>query len=525
MSTTRLIPSQSPIPFVFILHKDKFTFFWAFAFFLTGIGINRPLCAKDSSIQTEFNELDRWYEVFMNGSKIGRAHSTMKLIEDEVVSESSFNMAIKRAGISVEMKAMERTRESIAGEIKSFSGEIKMAGVPILKKGWIEGNEIVVKEKQFFRETEKRYPFDSEGRMTWGLMKLLREKGFKQAGSEFETKMYSADFGMASTTKAKIKSLGEKTITINGKDCKVFQNEITLLTGMGEMKTINWLDHNGFAVKTKMQMGGIPIEIKQCTEQVAKKSSESKDFLFETLIFLDQQIPPNADSIRFKVKILKGEMTKKLHSNRNQKIEWIDGKNFIVDVQVEHWNKSSLKKENHQKVGMEYRESNLMIDSEDQLIRKLAKGAGRGSKNIIDLSENLFLFAHQYIRHKNFRVGFATAGETARSREGDCTEHAVFLAALGRALGIPTRVATGIVFMNEFEKKENVMGFHMWTEFHLNGKWRTLDSALKKIGSHPDRITFSVSSLSQDSLIEIGLGLAEMIGNIEVEIESAETSE
>jgi hypothetical protein len=66
------------------------------------------------------------------------------------------------------------------------------------------------------------------------------------------------------------------------------------------------------------------------------------------------------------------------------------------------------------------------------------------------------------------------------------------------------------------------MGFHMWTEFYLNGKWQLLDSALGKIGSHADRITFSVSSLKQDSFTDIALGLAEMIGNINVEVEIIE---
>ena len=41
----------------------------------------------------------------------------------------------------------------------------------------------------------------------------------------------------------------------------------------------------------------------------------------------------------------------------------------------------------------------------------------------------------------------ATAAEVARSREGDCTEHAVLLAALARARGIPARVAMGLVYV------------------------------------------------------------------------------
>ncbi len=493
-------------------------FFWWLVIFASS---QQPTSASELESPVKFKELDRWYEVFLNDSKVGYAHSIMKLENNVVLSESIFNMSINRGGISINITSSERTEETLAGEIKSFSGEIKMAGVPIVKKGWIEGNEIVVTEKQFLRESEKRYPLDPEGRMTWGLMKLLQEKGFKEEGKEFETKLYSADFGMASPTKAKIKSIGEDAITLNGKEVSAFVSEITLFTKIGKMKTINWLDQDGFSIKTKMQMGGIPIEIKQCSELKAKKKSSSKDFdfLFQTLLLLDQKIPSDARSVRFKVKIIKGELSQEIHQSRNQKITYIDSKNFFVDVNAEPWGTKLPFEKKLQRVEPEYRDANLMIDSDDLLIRQLSKNAGQGSKNIIDLSHKLYRFARKYINRKNFNVGFATATETAKSREGDCTEHAVFLAALGRVLGIPTRVANGLVFMKNFEDKKNVMGFHMWTEFHINGKWHLLDSALGKIGSHADRITFSVSSLKQDSLNDIGLGLIEMIGNVKVEVE------
>ena len=103
----------------------------------------------------------------------------------------------------------------------------------------------------------------------------------------------------------------------------------------------------------------------------------------------------------------------------------------------------------------------------DPLIRQLAQSAGNGSKNIIDLSERLYLFAHDYLVHKNFNIGFGTASETAKKREGDCTEHAVFLAALGRSMGIPSRVAIGLVFMKNFKGKKNVMVFICGLNFIL----------------------------------------------------------
>ena len=85
---------------------------------------------------------------------------------------------------------------------------------------------------------------------------------------------------------------------------------------------------------------------------------------------------------------------------------------------------------------------------------------------------------------------------------------------MGRSMGIPTRVASGIEYLKNFKGKKNVMGFHMWAEFYLKGKWMRLDSALGKIGTHADRITLSVSSLKQESLTQLGLGIAEMIGNL-----------
>ena len=38
-------------------------------------------------------------------------------------------------------------------------------------------------------------------------------------------------------------------------------------------------------------------------------------------------------------------------------------------------------------------------------------------------------------------------------------------------MGIPTRVATGLVYADEFEGKKDVLVYHMWTQFYLDGEW------------------------------------------------------
>ena len=122
---------------------------------------------------------------------------------------------------------------------------------------------------------------------------------------------------------------------------------------------------------------------------------------------------------------------------------------------------------------------------------------------------------------KNYGVGFATASEVARKKAGDCTEHSVLLAAMGRALGIPSRVVTGLVYADEFEDQKDVLVYHMWTQFYIDDQWVNLDSALGLLKCPADRITFSVDSLEEDTIASV-LPLMEVINNLKVTVQSVE---
>jgi hypothetical protein len=464
-----------------------------------------------------FDKFDRWYEVFIDQSKVGYAHSMMHRIGDKIISESTLKISIKRAGVPIEISSIDRIAETIDGKIIGFTGEMKMAGVPIVKEGRVDGTDIVVQHKQFQRTHTNRYKLDPNGLMTWGLLKLLREQGFKKRGKQIETKIYSADFGMDAPTPAKIKFFGKTSLKINGKDKQVFETKILLTTSKGVISTLNWIDENGFAVKTSMKFGGVPIQILETNMNQALKNPEYSEFLLNTLLPVNQEIPQNAKSVQFKIETINGSKIKNLYESGNQKVSRVSESSSLVEVRNVNFRESKSAYLNMRE--QKFIKPNTMIDSNDPVIQTLARNAARGSKNIYDVANKLSKFSYNFIKNKNFRVGFATATEVARNNEGDCTEHAVFLAALGRSMGIPSRVATGLVFMKNFKDQENVLGFHMWTEFFLKGRWCTFDSALNKTGAQTDRITLSTSSLSEDTINEIGLEIYEFLSNLNVKVQ------
>ena len=87
-------------------------------------------------------------------------------------------------------------------------------------------------------------------------------------------------------------------------------------------------------------------------------------------------------------------------------------------------------------------------------------------------------FVRDYIRTKSLDVGYAYALEVARTPEGDCTEHAVLVAALGRAAGIPTRVVDGLAYAPGFAGRDQVFVPHAWTQAWVDGRWQSFDAAL-----------------------------------------------
>lgn len=58
---------------------------------------------------------------------------------------------------------------------------------------------------------------------------------------------------------------------------------------------------------------------------------------------------------------------------------------------------------------------------------------------------------------------------------GDCNEHATLFAALARSLGLPTKIAAGVVY------QENAFFYHAWNEVCLDNRWYSVDTTLNQL--------------------------------------------
>ncbi|MEY2927818.1 MAG: hypothetical protein RL367_2295 [Pseudomonadota bacterium] len=124
------------------------------------------------------------------------------------------------------------------------------------------------------------------------------------------------------------------------------------------------------------------------------------------------------------------------------------------------------------------RQPSLWMQSESPVLQKMA--APIRAKAIPD-AEKMNLLAKRArlsLRTMDFS-GHYSALEAIARHGGDCTEDAVVLAALGRAAGIPTRVASGLVYSREdYHGVSNVFMPHSWTLAWIDGRWQSFDMSI-----------------------------------------------
>ncbi|MGD2113562.1 MAG: transglutaminase-like domain-containing protein [Acidobacteriota bacterium] len=171
------------------------------------------------------------------------------------------------------------------------------------------------------------------------------------------------------------------------------------------------------------------------------------------------------------------------------------------------------------------------LDHHDPAVRALLSrldrpAPGEPTETPRDRALRLAALVHGSITEKTLDTGFATASEVARTGTGDCTEHAVLLAALLRADGIPSRVVSGLVYLEEVAGVRNVFGYHMWTQALIDGRWLDLDATAAPpedpdapgYGFDATHIALAVSALAGPDATGELLPLTPLVGRLEIRV-------
>ena len=131
-------------------------------------------------------------------------------------------------------------------------------------------------------------------------------------------------------------------------------------------------------------------------------------------------------------------------------------------------------------------------------------------------AEELREFVYDHIGNKTYARSFDLASIVAANGEGDCTEHAVLLAALARANGFYARVIFGTVIM-DVDRGLSAYG-HAWTEIHDGSGWEIMDATLSVRESESQGIRYLPVSILEDEGAGYSFGLFGLLNSMPTKI-------
>ena len=159
-----------------------------------------------------------------------------------------------------------------------------------------------------------------------------------------------------------------------------------------------------------------------------------------------------------------------------------------------------------------YLEPTLYVESDHPQIVAQAREIVGEETNSLYAARALVTWVYRNISTKSYSVGFASAAQTLRSREGDCTEHAVLFAALARAVGIPSTICMGILPL-----QDGYGYYHAWASVYV-GQWVAVDPAFNEHQADARHILLAESTGDEASMTQVNFRMIRTIGVLELEI-------
>jgi len=492
---------------------------------ITGSGVVRAGERFDFRNPPQGRFADDWLTIYMLGGKVGYGHTTMTRDGDTIATRTEMTMKLGRVDNPVTIEVSQSTTETVDGTPLTFASEMNASVMKTSTRGVIKDGQVTITTSQLGMDQKRTFPFAKSSLMSWGLYRESMIHGLKP-GTEYTLKVFAPDIRVDGPVDAHTvigKRESYKSLAGTGEGQRV---ALTMASPVGEVEMVSWVDEQGLPLLARMGMPGLgDMELVTTDEKSALSDYMPPEIFMTTTIPAKRSIDyKHAQRITYRLRPKSGVGTPAavadLPDTGPQHVVKRD--DDAVDVIVSRQARDTSKKLTMPDRGAmaEYLGSNLMINTDDPELQKIAKRGAKGTtaKNPYRLADNLRRFVTDYISEKNLNIGFATASEVCRTREGDCSEHGVLLAALGRINGLPSRVVAGIAYVPLFGKQDDIFGYHMWTQFWINGRWVDYDAALRESDCSPIRIAFGVSSLKSAGLADLSMPLLNRIGAIDLTV-------
>ena len=528
----------------------------------TRTATNQPANAAKPDKPADTLEREIWDVCFLQGVRVGYVqtsyYKTVQFGKPAVRIEADAHITLTRNGQETNQQFRSTSIETPEGRLLSFKTEMLMGAEPTTVAGRFIGKSLQLETITPGKKTTAAIDWSPDYGGFFAVQQSLIRKPM-QPGQRRTLHALAEGFNQLATVEMLARDW-QQTPLMHG-DYNLLRIDTMLYFPDGnKMEQTVWTDRLGDMLKTSGQPMAMETFRATKEEALQKIDASSLDITLDTVVKLAKPLPDAHDMQRavYRMHLDGGDPAAAFVAGPTQNIKSLDAETADVTVHAIRPDNDNNKPPSADRVTQADlptaadRSPNNWIQSDNPKIIALAKEASGGLSDPWAVAVRLEKFVHDYINRKNYSRAFSSAAEVVQTREGDCTENAVLLAALCRARGIPARVAIGLVYV------PNLQGFayHMWTEVFIyksplpsgegkeksplplgeskgegkeksplplgegkgEGKWIPIDATLAKGGIGVGHLKLAHSSLKGASAYSGFLPVVQVVGRLKIEL-------
>jgi len=445
----------------------------------------------------------------MAGDQVGLAHEIVYPVGDSLyVTILESEVAVERMGEVLRLTETERWVERTDGTpvschfARTGSGEQTEISVAV-RPGGVE----VVKTVHG-REERHVVPFEGQLLFPRGVAALAA--AHPDSGAVFSYAVFDPDFEKPSFCEVAVQ--GRDTVHVAGAPKAL--TKLTVRSSMYEGIDIErWVDDSGDVWLERIPQLGM--EMARAEEGSFGLPVSPPDIVMSTAIRTNAAIPdpPRVDEALYEIWLEGGDVRSLLSVDDRQFVERDTPRGVLVrvlrgDARATRWGAVSP----DTGALAEYLAGNLLMQTWDTRLRETAEEIVAGTEDPVERADLISAAVSRLIRHRGFGTAFASALEVLESGAGDCSEHAVLAAALGRVVGLPSRVVVGVVHF------DGCFAYHMWVEFWVGRAWYATDPTLGAGGVDATHIKLGESSLAGGAIGDLSLAILRSVNRLRVRV-------
>lgn len=460
-----------------------------------------PLTASQK-VESSSAPVSEWMGLYMGGKKIGYDHEEILQAGPEFHIKTRMFMRIQLLGQEKEITTVSDTKTDSKYNLKSIDFSLKTSGLTIAATGTVTGDRLLLVLHGPGGRTEQTIHLRGPVISSDGIVMRIVQDGFSRPEYSFST----FDPTLQQELPVHVRIEGRETRTIMGSPVDTFKLDVRIK----DMQETMWVTPQGETVEELSPLGFRSVLEPRTIALTKGWGGQPVDLIAATAIKaagVPVTYPAGVQHMDAYVTGL--TRTEPIPSSDFQQVEG----NLVTVVVPRHPGTYTLPyRPPHTLQGLAIKEdlgSTSLINTDNKDIRMKAREIIHGETDALKSAQLLNAWVYSHV-HSTFTMALPRSIDMLKNPRGDCKAHTILFTALARAVGIPAKMAMGVVLM-----PDGFFYYHAWPLIYLNG-WVPVDPTLGEFPADATHIMLASGSL------DTWINMLGVVGRLKINIMKAE---